>query len=73
MATPRGCPPFRGIPTGWRSGQRGIPRSSARGRAKPCTWGEAVTGTSAHWSWPAGKQLGRKGPGGPGKESNKGP
>lgn len=39
---------------------------SARGRAKSCTWAGTAPGTWTCWGHPDGKQLCRKGPGGPG-------
>lgn len=41
-------------------------RASSRRSAKSCSWGGAAPCTSISGGPPAGKQLGRKGPGGPG-------
>jgi len=58
--------PSRGTSAGWGHGLRGASRSSANGNAESCPWGGTAPGTRAGWGQPAGKQLCRRGPQGPG-------
>lgn len=58
--------PSRGPSIGWRTGRTGTSCDSSKGSAKPCTGGGTAPSTSTGWGRPAGKYVGRKGPGGPG-------
>jgi len=59
--------PFWGTSTKWRNGLTEAWQISTKGNANPCTWGEMTPCTSTGRSPPAGKQLCRKGPVGPGE------